>query len=101
MFRLTVSIVITMLGVPLRSYVRRSTHSLSLSEEGLKPKKCIGEITLEHVDFNHPSRPDVRIVKDHSIMFSAGKTAALVGASGSGKSTIIVLVGAVLRSTGW
>ena len=42
--------------------------------------------------FNYPSRPDVPILKGISITFEAGKTAALVGASGSGKSTIISLV---------
>ncbi|TCD61612.1 GTPase-activating protein [Steccherinum ochraceum] len=64
----------------------------SASKDGLKPETCIGEISLENVKFNYPSRPDVPIVKDLSITFAAGKTAALVGASGSGKSTIISLV---------
>ena len=64
----------------------------SASDEGLKPEKCVGEITLEHVKFNYPSRPNVPIVKDLSITFPAGHTVALVGASGSGKSTIISLV---------
>ncbi|TCD62992.1 GTPase-activating protein [Steccherinum ochraceum] len=64
----------------------------SASKDGLKPETCIGEISLENVRFNYPSRPDVPIVKDLSITFAAGKTAALVGASGSGKSTIISLV---------
>ncbi|THH28698.1 hypothetical protein EUX98_g5479 [Antrodiella citrinella] len=64
----------------------------SASPDGLKPEKCLGEITLENVDFNYPSRPDVPIVKNLSINFPAGKTAALVGASGSGKSTVISLV---------
>ncbi len=64
----------------------------SASPDGLKPEKCIGEITLEHIDFNYPSRPNVPIVKDLSITFPAGKTTALVGASGSGKSTVVSLV---------
>ncbi|KAI0073491.1 P-loop containing nucleoside triphosphate hydrolase protein [Panus rudis PR-1116 ss-1] len=59
---------------------------------GLKPEKVEGEIRLEHVKFNYPSRPDVPIVKDLSLTFPAGKTIALVGASGSGKSTVISLV---------
>jgi len=58
----------------------------------MKPEKVTGEISIEHVQFNYPSRPDVRIIKDLSLTFPAGKTAALVGASGSGKSTIISLV---------
>ncbi|KZT73923.1 ste6-like protein [Daedalea quercina L-15889] len=64
----------------------------SASDEGLRPESCTGEIVFEHVKFNYPSRPDVAIVKDLSITFPAGKTTALVGASGSGKSTTISLV---------
>ncbi|KAH9985634.1 P-loop containing nucleoside triphosphate hydrolase protein [Russula compacta] len=64
----------------------------SASEEGLRPSKVIGEITLENVDFNYPARPDVQIVKNLSLTFPAGKTTALVGASGSGKSTVVSLV---------
>ena len=64
----------------------------SASDAGLRPEKCIGEIALEHVKFSYPSRPTVPIVKDLSITFPAGKTIALVGASGSGKSTCINLV---------
>ena len=51
-----------------------------------------GEVSLEDVRFNYPSRPNVEVLKGLSITFRAGKTAALVGASGSGKSTIISLV---------
>ena len=64
----------------------------SASEDGLKPDNPAGEIKFEHVDFDYPSRPDVPIVRDLSITFPAGKTSALVGASGSGKSTVISLV---------
>jgi ATP-binding cassette subfamily B (MDR/TAP) protein 1 len=64
----------------------------SASEEGLKPSTVVGEITLENVDFNYPARPDVQILKNLSLTFPTGKTTALVGASGSGKSTIISLV---------
>ncbi|KAI0361184.1 multidrug resistance protein 1 [Trametes cingulata] len=64
----------------------------SASEEGLKPDACDGEIAFEHVDFNYPSRPDVPVLKDLSITFPVGKISALVGASGSGKSTIISLI---------
>ncbi|KAF9242531.1 P-loop containing nucleoside triphosphate hydrolase protein [Melanogaster broomeanus] len=64
----------------------------SSSPAGLKPEKVDGEITLEDVKFSYPSRPDVPIIKSLNITFPAGKTAALVGASGSGKSTIIALI---------
>ncbi|KAG1864868.1 P-loop containing nucleoside triphosphate hydrolase protein [Suillus subluteus] len=58
---------------------------------GLKPAKITGEITFEDVKFNYPSRADVPILKGINITFPAGKTTALVGASGSGKSTIVSL----------
>ncbi|KXN88295.1 Leptomycin B resistance protein pmd1 [Leucoagaricus sp. SymC.cos] len=64
----------------------------SANPDGLKPETVYGEISLEDVKFTYPSRPNVPIVKGLSLTFKAGKTAALVGASGSGKSTIISLV---------
>ena len=64
----------------------------SYDEGGLRPDKCVGEITFENVSFHYPSRPSVTILQGLSITFQAGKTAALVGASGSGKSTVISLV---------
>ncbi|KIM82065.1 hypothetical protein PILCRDRAFT_483988 [Piloderma croceum F 1598] len=59
---------------------------------GLKPETIHGDIVLQNVKFSYPSRPDVPVVQDLSLTFPAGKTAALVGASGSGKSTVISLV---------
>ncbi|KAI6014671.1 ste6-like protein [Pisolithus marmoratus] len=64
----------------------------SASPAGLKPEKMVGEITLEGVRFNYPARPGVPILKGIDITFEAGKTAALVGASGSGKSTVVSLI---------
>ena len=59
---------------------------------GLKPEHCQGRITFENVKFNYPSRPSVPIVKNLSLTIEAGATVALVGASGSGKSTVVSLV---------
>jgi len=64
----------------------------SADPSGLKPTFVDGQITVENVSFSYPSRPTVPILRNLSITFPAGKTAALVGASGSGKSTIISLV---------
>ncbi|AQK44034.1 ABC transporter B family member 19 [Zea mays] len=51
-----------------------------------------GEIDFRHVDFAYPTRPDVMVFKDLSLRIRAGQSQALVGASGSGKSTVIALV---------
>jgi len=64
----------------------------SASPDGIKLADVRGEITLEDVKFSYPSRPTVEVVKGLNVTFTAGETAALVGASGSGKSTIISLV---------
>ncbi|KAG7448812.1 P-loop containing nucleoside triphosphate hydrolase protein [Guyanagaster necrorhizus] len=59
---------------------------------GEKPETVYGEVTFEDIHFNYPSRPDIAVVKGINLTFRAGKTAALVGASGSGKSTVISLI---------
>ncbi|KAI6112070.1 P-loop containing nucleoside triphosphate hydrolase protein [Pisolithus croceorrhizus] len=64
----------------------------SASPDGLKPDKVVGEIAIDDVQFSYPARPDVPILKGINMTFEAGKTTALVGASGSGKSTIVSLV---------
>ncbi|KAL4807614.1 P-loop containing nucleoside triphosphate hydrolase protein [Aspergillus unguis] len=62
-----------------------------LSDKGLKPEQCIGAIELDHVSFAYPSRP-TPVLQDLTLSIPAGKTTALVGASGSGKSTVIGLL---------
>ncbi|KAL2500924.1 ABC transporter B family member 15 [Forsythia ovata] len=60
--------------------------------KGLVLEKIRGELEFEHVQFTYPSRPDTVVLKDFDLKIEAGKTVALVGASGSGKSTAIALV---------
>ena len=62
------------------------------SDEGIKTEKVVGTIRLERIKHVYPSRPEVVVMDDVSLTIPAGKTTALVGASGSGKSTIIGLV---------
>ncbi|GER25134.1 ABC transporter family protein [Striga asiatica] len=51
-----------------------------------------GEIEFEHVKFAYPSRPDMPVLEDLSLIIRAGQKVALIGASGSGKSTAVALV---------
>lgn len=51
-----------------------------------------GEIELRKVKFAYPTRPEVLIFNDLSLRVEAGKSVALVGASGSGKSSVIALI---------
>ena len=64
----------------------------SSSKKGKTPASISGNIAFSHVFFSYPSRKDVPILKSFSLEVPAGKTVALVGSSGCGKSTCIQLV---------
>ncbi|KAF9254844.1 ste6-like protein [Marasmius fiardii PR-910] len=58
-----------------------------------KPKDTVkGELKLTNITFSYPSRPSITVTKNLSLLFPSGKKAALVGSSGSGKSTVIALI---------
>lgn len=63
----------------------------SFSDEGSKPA-IHGNISVKNLTFYYPTRPGVRVLDNVSIDFKQGETTALVGGSGSGKSTIIGLL---------
>ncbi|KAH1227696.1 ABC transporter B family member 1 [Glycine max] len=62
------------------------------SESGLELESVTGLVELRNVDFSYPSRPEVLILNNFSLNVPAGKTIALVGSSGSGKSTVVSLI---------
>ncbi|XP_046965723.1 ATP-dependent translocase ABCB1 [Vanessa cardui] len=51
-----------------------------------------GEASLQNVQFKYPTRPLIQVLKNFDLEIENGKTIALVGASGCGKSTIIQLL---------
>ncbi|KAL3007411.1 hypothetical protein AAZX31_08G332500 [Glycine max] len=59
---------------------------------GYIPERLIGEIEFHEVHFAYPARPNVAIFENFSMKIEAGKSTAMVGQSGSGKSTIIGLI---------
>ncbi|KAM7464194.1 hypothetical protein LguiA_032315 [Lonicera macranthoides] len=62
------------------------------SESGLELDSVSGQLELRNVEFSYPSRPDVQILNNFSLSVPSGKTIALVGSSGSGKSTVVSLI---------
>lgn len=64
----------------------------SLSDEGDTIPEVSGNIELKNVKFAYPSRPNVTVLENFSLSIKPGQTVALVGSSGSGKSTIIGLI---------
>ncbi|KAJ2255465.1 hypothetical protein GGI13_001604, partial [Coemansia sp. RSA 455] len=63
----------------------------SLDSSGSSPEKFEGNVEFKDVKFSYPLRPDTKILKGISFEALTGKSVALVGASGSGKSTSILL----------
>ncbi|KAK9165117.1 hypothetical protein Scep_000308 [Stephania cephalantha] len=51
-----------------------------------------GNVQLKNVIFKYPSRPDVVVLEDFNLKVMAGTSHALVGQSGSGKSSVIALI---------
>ena len=62
------------------------------SEGGKTLDHVEGTVELKDVKHIYPSRAEVVVMSDVNLLLPAGKTTALVGASGSGKSTIVGLV---------
>ena len=76
----------------LFSIIDRQSLLDPLSDEGLKPELCQGEVQISDLEFSYPSRPAAHVLQGLSLTLPAGKTTALVGPSGCGKSTIIGLL---------
>lgn len=63
-----------------------------MDDEGEKLEHVEGTVELKDIRMIYPSRAEVVVMQDVNLKVPAGKTTALVGASGSGKSTIVGLV---------
>ncbi|CAK4115323.1 unnamed protein product [Aphanomyces euteiches] len=62
------------------------------ADDGIKLSHVSGDVELRGLDFCYPSRPDSKIYKNYNLKIKSGQTVALVGGSGSGKSTAINLI---------
>ncbi|KAG6581395.1 ABC transporter B family member 9, partial [Cucurbita argyrosperma subsp. sororia] len=72
--------------------IERKPKIDSYDASGVALEDIQGDIELKDVYFRYPARPDVQIFSGFSLSVPSGTTAALVGQSGSGKSTVISLL---------
>ncbi|EFY88035.1 ATP-binding cassette sub-family B member 5 [Metarhizium acridum CQMa 102] len=76
----------------LFSTIDRKSSIDSLSDEGIKIQNFQGNVEIRALCFSYPSRPSVPVLDNLGLDFPSGRTTAIVGASGSGKSTIFGLL---------
>lgn len=72
--------------------IDRASPLNPMDDKGEKLDHVEGTVELKNIRMIYPSRAEVVVMQDVSLKVPAGKTTALVGASGSGKSTIVGLV---------
>lgn len=65
---------------------------IPVAEAGGKILPSLGPIVFRNVGFHYPSRPGNEVLEDLSLTIEPGMTTAVVGKSGSGKSTIGILL---------
>lgn len=76
----------------LKSFLNRIPKIDHWSTSGQKVDHLAGKIELQSVRFNYPNRSDYRVLRGVNMVAEPGQFIALVGASGSGKSTIMALL---------
>lgn len=76
----------------LFAIIDRKSKIDSLSTQGQTIDNFQGDIKLRDIRFAYPTRPDVEVLHGLNLDIPANKQTALVGASGSGKSTIFGLL---------
>ncbi|KAF9685555.1 hypothetical protein SADUNF_Sadunf03G0066700 [Salix dunnii] len=82
----------TAAAYPIFEMIEKNTISKISSQSGRKVDRVDGHIEFKDVCFRYPSRPDVTIFDKFCLDIPSGKIVALVGGSGSGKSTVISLI---------
>lgn len=75
----------------LREDMARHSEIDGTAISGIRLSEAKGSFQFENVSFFYPSRPEVSVLDNLSISVPAGKHTAIVGLSGSGKSTVAAL----------
>lgn len=71
---------------------RQPTIDFTHFRRNLESVRIRGRFELKNVKFAYPTRPSVPVLKGVNLTIEEGKTTAIVGHTGCGKSTIIGLL---------
>ncbi len=76
----------------VREILKTNTEIQERSKINLPAGRFRGDIFFENIHFSYPTRSDVPVLKGVSLKIKPGTKVALVGTSGSGKSTMMQLL---------
>ena len=76
----------------LMNIIQQETEEIDTSKPVSTKRILKGDISLQKLEFAYPSRKESKILNGLSLEIKAGEQVALVGSSGSGKSTIASLL---------
>ncbi|KAI9144326.1 P-loop containing nucleoside triphosphate hydrolase protein [Paraphysoderma sedebokerense] len=67
-------------------------HPTIPTSGGIVPNDITGDIQFRNINFTYPTRPDQPVLQNFNLTIPHGKVVALCGSSGSGKSTVAMLI---------
>ncbi|XP_063626535.1 mitochondrial potassium channel ATP-binding subunit [Cydia splendana] len=73
-------------------YINKEPKMDTSGTKVIKYHELHGDIEFKDVTFAYPTRPEAIVLKNFNLKIPAGKTIAIVGTSGNGKSTIAALL---------
>ena len=76
----------------LMNIIQQETEKIDTSKPVPTNKFLKGKIELKNLNFSYPSRKEIKILNGLNLNIKSGEQIALVGSSGSGKSTIASLL---------
>ena len=76
----------------LMNIIQQETEKIDASKPVPTNKFLKGKIELKNLNFSYPSRKEIKILNGLNLNIKSGEQIALVGSSGSGKSTIASLL---------
>lgn len=72
--------------------ILRNEQELQIKDASISPASFTKNIVFKDIVFSYPTREDIEVLHGINIEVSKGQKIALVGSSGSGKSTIVKLL---------